>query len=191
MTSPERRIEWAVRIAPRSDRGRYEPEWRSDLAAAETHGLSPRDVGRGATRLAVRLRTRQVERVFLGLHGSVPALSAWLGLVALCVAAFLFGNAILLLAFLALLGLVVVFSRAGTPSHWSHWLMVLSIVTGAISAGFVWWVAGVKISVADSMTPEPAAAAWGGTALILFVLSGCALVVSALVAATRERRIRR
>lgn len=114
MTSPERRIERAVRIAPRSDRGRYEAEWHSDLAAAETHGLSPSDVGRGATRMAVRLRTRQVERVFLGWHGPVPALSAWLGLVVLSVASFLFGGIIL---FLALLGLVVVFSRAGTPSH--------------------------------------------------------------------------
>lgn len=66
--------------------------------------------------------------------------------------------------------------------------MLVSLVTGVASAGFVWWAAGAKIDAADNFTPEPALASWGGTALVLFAVSFVGLVVSAAAAVARERR---
>ena len=191
MSDRSLRLERAIRVTPREDRRRYEAEWRNDVAEAEVNGLAPRDVERAAFRLAVDLRARYVGRLLLGGRGWLRAVGAWLALVGgLVVTGVLLPFGAVFFA-LILLGLVVVLARAGTPSHWSHWLMVASIVTGAASAAFVWWVAGVRIDAADAMTPEPPAAAWGGTALIVFLASGVALVASAVVSATRERRVRR
>jgi hypothetical protein len=50
-------------------------------------------------------------------------------------------------------------------------LLIASLVIGAVSATFVWWVAGVRIDAGDSFTEEPAAAALGGTALVVFGLN--------------------
>jgi hypothetical protein len=71
-------------------------------------------------------------------------------------------------------------------SHWSSWLMVASAITGVASAGFAWWVAGLKIDAADAMTAEPPIAAWGGTALIVCAVSILGFVVATIVAATHE-----
>jgi hypothetical protein len=190
MSNPKQRIDRAIRLTPGVDRGRYAAEWRHDLASAAEHGLAPRDVGRGAMRLAIQLRARQVERVLLGGHGAVVALCSWLALVALLVLSSLLGGIVLLLTTVVLLVLVVVLSRAGTPSHWTHWLMVVSIVTGVASGAFVWWAAVAKVNAADNLTAEPPAAAWGGLALVLFALSALTLLVAGLAAASRERRIR-
>jgi hypothetical protein len=188
MTDPAPRLDRAIRLTPRADRDRYEAEWLHDLAAADAHGLSPRDVERGAMRLAVNLRARHIERLLLGGYGLATALRSWLILVALLVAAAFLGGIVLLFTFFVLIALVVVLARAGTPSHWSHWLMVISIVTGAASAAFVWWATVAAVDAADNFTPEPAATTWSGAALILFALSALALVGSAVISATRERR---
>lgn len=191
MSDHTQRIDRAVRVTPREDRDRYEAEWRHDLAEAEANGLSRRDIERGALRLACGLRARQVERAFLGGRGGSTAIGAWLALLGLLVVGGILGGPVLLVAVLVLVGLVAVLSRAGTPSHVSHWMMVASIAAGSASAAFVWWAAGAKIDAADAITPEPAAAAWGGSAIVLFALSAVTLLVSAVMAVTRERRIRR
>lgn len=189
MSDHTQRIDRAIRVTPRGDRDRYEAEWRHDLAEAESSGLSPRDVERGALKLAVGLRARQIERALVGGAGAPAAIGTWLALLGLLALAGILGGPVLSVAVLVSLGLAVILSRAGTPSHVSHWLMVTSIVFGVASAAFVWWVAGVKLDAADTMTPEPAAAAWGGAALIIFALSIVTLGVSAVIAATRERRL--
>ncbi len=191
MSDHTQRIERAIRVTPPGDRDRYEAEWRHDLAEAEANGLSPRDVEQGALRLAVGLRAQQIGRSFLGKAGVVRALGAWLILLGLLVLAVLLGGVMLLVAVLALAGFVVVLARVGTPSHVSHWLMVASIACGTVSGAFVWWVASVRIDAADAMGPEPAAAAWGGAALVVFALSAVTLVVSAVIATTREGRTHR
>lgn len=191
MTHPTQRIDRAIRLTPRADRSRYAAEWRHDLAAADAHGLPPRDVERGAMRLAVHLRARQIEALLLGGRGVALALRSWLALLALLVLSGLLGGIVLLITLVVLVVLVVVLARAGTPSHWSHWLMVISVVTGAASAAFFWWALGAAIDAADAMTPAPPAVAWAGAALVLFAFSAVALVASALVAAYRERRVHR
>ncbi len=191
MSRAQRRVDRAVQWTPSQDWTRYEPEWRADLAAAERQGVDPGDVSRGALKLARRLRARQLERLLLGGRGLGRAAVGWVGVAGLALAAFLVGNVVLLALVLTVVLLVVVFARAGAPSHWSHWLMVTSLVVGAAAAGFVWWVSGVRIDAADSGTPEPAIAAWGGLALIMAALSSIGLLVAAGAAVTRERRLSR
>jgi hypothetical protein len=187
MTRAERRLERAVWVTPASQRSRYEHEWRGDLAAAAQQGLDEDGVSRGAMGMAVRLRVREIERLLLGGRGLVAAVLAWAVLLVVLVAAFLLGNVVLVGAVLLVGAVGVVLARAGTPSHWSHWLMVASVLVMATSVAFVWWVAGVKIEAADSGTPEPPIAAWGGTALLLLAASLVAFVGSAIFAARRER----
>jgi hypothetical protein len=186
MSDQAQRIDRALRVTPRSDRDRYEAEWRHDLAEAESNGLSPRDVERGAFRVAIGLRARQIERVFLWRRGAAAAFGAWLALLGLMVLAGILGGLVLLVAALVILVLIGVLARAGTPSHVSHWLMVTSVALGSVSAAFVWWAAGAKIDAADALTAEPAAAAWGGVALIICAVSLVTLIVSAVIAVTRE-----
>jgi hypothetical protein len=188
MTDPERRLKRAVRLIPAGDRARYEAEWRADLVQAEGLGIGPSDVARGAMGLAVRLRLRDIGRILLGGRGVLPAAVAWLALVLMMIVAFVFGSFFVFLSALTVVMVVVAISRTGTPSRWSYWLMVFSLVTGVFSAGFVWWAAGVSIDAADNLTPEPALASWAGEALIMFVASFVGLIISAVVALTRERR---
>lgn len=136
----------------------------------------------------MRLRMRQIERVLLGGRGVAAAGIAWAGLALAFVVTFLLGNVLVPVFLMVFAGVVVVLSRAGTPSRWSRWLMLVSMVAGVASAGFVWWAAGAKIDAADSFTPEPALAAWGGVGLIVFVVSFLGLAVSAAAAVARERR---
>jgi len=189
MTGNTQRIDRAIRVMPRGDRDRYQAEWLHDLAEAESNGLSPRDVERGALRVAIGLRARQIECVFLGRKGVAGALGAWLVLLCLLLVASILGGLVVVVAVLVILVLVVVMARAGTPSHLSHWLMITSVAFGSLSAAFVWWAAGAKIDAADALTAEPAAAAWGGVALIIFALSFTTLIASAIIAVLRERRL--
>lgn len=189
MTGNTQRIDRAIRVTPRDDRDRYEAEWLHDLAEAESNGHSPRDVERGALRVAIGLRARQIERVFLGRRGAAAAIGAWLGLLGLLVLADILGSLVVVVAVLVIVVLVGVMARAGTPSHVSHWLMVTSVALGSVSAAFVWWAAGAKIDAADAMTAEPGAAAWGGVALIVFAFSSVTLIASAVIAVARERRL--
>ncbi len=139
-------------------------------------------------RLAIHLRARQIERGPLGGHGGVVAVCSWLALVALLVVPSLFGGIVLPFTVVVLAALVVVLSRAGTAPHWTHWLMLASIGTGAASGPYVWWAVGANIDAADNLTAAPPAAAWG--ALVLFALSALTLLLSGLMAASRERRVR-
>lgn len=190
MSDRSRRIERAIRITPRAVRARYEAEWRHDLAGAEANGLAPREVERAAWRLAVDLRARRLGGLLLGAHGRPAAVGAWVALVGgLVVLGLLpFG---LVLVVLVLLALATVLARVGIPSHGTHWLLVTSIVVGAASATFVIWAARAKLAAADAGVPEPAATAWGGAAVVVFLCSGAALVASAVGAVTRERRVQR
>jgi hypothetical protein len=67
--------------------------------------------------------------------------------------------------------------------RWPIYLLILSLIVATASGGFVWWVAGVRIDAADSFTQEPAAASWGGAALITFGLSLVGAIVSAIIVA--------
>jgi MarR family transcriptional regulator, organic hydroperoxide resistance regulator len=89
-----------------------------------------------------------------------------------------------LMAALILVGVVVVtvvaFARAGATSHWSHWLV------GPGVGCLLWWVAGVAIDAADSFTPVPSAAAWGGVGIVVFLARGLLLIGAAAIAVRRE-----
>ncbi len=191
MTDAGGRVERAIRWAPEEDRARYAEEWRHDMAAAAALGRSEDEVARAATRLSVDLRLRWWARVLLGGTGAAKALVAWTGLLALVAAAFVLGGIVVLLLAGVVVVLVVALARSGTPSDWSHWLVVIAISVGVCSGAFVWWAAGAKIDAADSFAAEPPAAAWGGAALLVFLASGVLLVVAAVVAVRRERRAAR
>lgn len=191
MTDARRRVERAIRWAPEADRVRYAEEWRHDMASAASSGHRADDVARAAARMAVDLRLRWWARVLLGGAGASRAVTTWMGLLVLVVAAFLLGGIVLL--FLAGVALVlgVVFALAGTPSHWSHWLVVASVVLGAGSGAFSWWALGASVDADDAFRPQPAATAWIGTDLLVFLASGLLLIVAAVVAVRREGRIHR
>ncbi|WP_028050799.1 hypothetical protein [Cellulomonas sp. URHD0024] len=190
MTTPAQRVDRAVRLTPRDDRPRYEPEWRTDLAEAQAQGLDAHDVARGAVRLAVRLRMGQLGHVLVGRSGAGPALGLWGGLGALLVATSLIGGPFVVLSLVAVVAVVLILARTGTPSHWSHWLMVASVVVGVVAFGYVFWSVGAVVDAADDFRPEPAAAAYAGLGLVVMLLSAVGLIVSAVIAAHRERRTR-
>lgn len=139
-------------------------------------------------RMAVDLRLRHWAGVLLGSAGFWKALSAWVGLLVLAGAAFTLGGPVVLVLVIAIVVTVVAFARVGAPSHWSHWLVVTSLALGAISGWYVWWVAGVAMDAADSFTPEPPAAAWGGAGVVVFLSSGLLLILAAVIAVRREIR---
>jgi hypothetical protein len=186
MDKTDRRMNRALRLTPASDRARYEEEWRRDLSDSRAAGADPDQVSRGALGMALQLRLRHAGNLLLGKSGPWRALSAWVVLAAVAVLALLLGNIILLLGLIVAALAIVALTRAGVHSHWSHALLVASLIAGTVSAAFVWWVLGVRIDAADSFTQEPPAASWGGTALVVFALSAVGVVVSAVIAATRE-----
>lgn len=187
MTKSARRLERAIRIVPAEDRGRYAPEWRGDLESATQVGVGPEDIVKGATKVAWRLRERQVERLLTGRRGAAPALLAWLGVALLLAAAFLFGSILLALAVVVLAALVWLFCRAGSPTHWSHWLMCASAVVWVVCFGFFWWVLGVALNASDSFQPVPSYVTFGGPALIGAGVAAVAFIASVAVAVSRSR----
>lgn len=191
MTDAGRRVERAIRWAPETDRARYAEEWRHDVSSAAALGRSEDEVARAAVRMAVDLRLRRWARVLLGGAGAARALTAWAGLLVLVAAAFMLGGIVLVFLAGVVLVLVVVLARAGTPSHWSHWLVVASVVLGAGSGAFSWWALGASVDAEDAFRPQPATTAWIGTGLLVFLASGILLIVAAVVAVRRESRIRR
>lgn len=190
MERDEKRLERAVRLVPQDCRNRYEPEWRADFRAAQQEGIDAGAVSRGALRVARKRRLLQVGQVVLGRRGVGSAIAAWVVLLAMLGAAAMLGGVFLLgfLVFVVLAALAVV--EAGSPTDWSHWTMVGSLLTGALAFAYVWWVAGVQINAADAMVPPPRAAAWGGLGLLVLLASFCGFVVSALYAARRAARKR-
>lgn len=140
--------------------------------------------------MAVRLRLRWIADGFTGGRGAPVAVACWAGLAVLGFLALLFGQLLLLMFVGALVVLAIAFARAGRPSHWSHWLMVASVVVGVFAAAYVWWALGVGIDAADNMTPEPAAAGWMGEGLLLMLASAVGFLLATGIAVTRERRRR-
>jgi hypothetical protein len=191
MSKSERRLERAVRLTPAAERARREPEWRADVAGARQNGLEEADVTRAARSMAVRLRGRQIGRVLLGARGVGAAVTGWVVLLLVVVAALLLGNVFLLLAVLVLAVAAVAVTTAGTPSHWSHWSMVASVLIGVSSFAFVWWVVGVRIDAADGGTPEPPLASWDWAGLVGLALAAAGFVTSAAFALRREQSRRR
>jgi hypothetical protein len=190
VTEPSERLRRIARLAPASDRERYVEEWRGDLESAAVAGLEPRDVLRGARKMAVRLRGRQVERALLGGRGVGVALGAWACVLAALIVAGVLGGPVLALVVVGLVLLVVLFARAGLPSAWSHWTMVVSIVVGLGALVVIFWSMNAAVDAEDALRPEPPIAAWTGPAMIVFVACVCGVAGSAVVAARRERRLR-
>lgn len=190
MRNAERRVDRAIRITPREDRDRYANEWRSDLEAGPHHGVDRSDVAKGALAMAVRLRLRQVSNAFTGGKGAFVAIGCWAALVFLGILGLLFGQLPLLLFLAALVVLAIAFAHAGTPSHWSHWLMAASIALGTCSAAFVWWAMGANIEADDAMTSAPRAAAWDGAGILLMLASIVGFLAATIVAVSRERKHR-
>jgi hypothetical protein len=190
MTKAEKGVERAIRLTPAADRDRWEPEWRGDLHAAQQQGATAAaEVSRGARRVAWRLRRRQVERIFTGDRGLLVAMGAWLLVIVAAVAAFLFGGPVLALVALGFMVLAVVLALAGSPNHWSHWLMVTSAVVWLACSAFFWWSFGAAVDAADAFQPQPDLVRWGGPAFVLggvAFLGMCASVVVALVRAARR-----
>lgn len=188
MNKIERRLRRATRLTPASERARYGEEWRSDIQSAKGVGGDADRVSRGALRMALHLRVRQGGQLLLGRLGVLPAVIAWLALAVVGVLSFLFGGIVLLVGLLLTAVTVVVLSRAGVPTHWSHFLLVASLLVGTICAAFVWWAVGVRIDSADSYTPEPPVVQWAGPAMVLFVLSCLGVLGSAIIAAVTAAR---
>lgn len=188
MNKIERRLQRATRLTPASERARYGEEWRSDVQSAASAGASADRISRGAVRMATHLRVRQAGQLLLGRLGVVPAVVAWVLLAVVAVLSFLFGGIILLVGLVVTVAAVAVLARAGVQTHWSHFLLIASLIIGTASAAFAWWAVGLSIDAADSFTPEPPATHWTGTAIVLFLLSSVGVLVSAIIAATNAGR---
>lgn len=191
MTDVEGRVERAIRRLPQADRERYADEWRHDLMGVRGDPAREGDVARAASRMSTRLRSRHVERLLLGRLGAPRALKAWAVVAAVLAVGLILGGILLLAAFAMLVALAVIFARAGAPSHWSHWLMVVSVVIGFGAGAYVWWSIGATVDADDAFQPEPPLAAWTGVGLIIFALCALALLGSAVMASMREARLRR
>jgi hypothetical protein len=190
MSKAEREVEWAIRMTPVADRDRWEPEWRGDLQAAQQDGpAAAAEVSKGARRIAWRLRRRQVEGIFTGGSGLPAAAGAWLLVAVAALGAFLFGGPLLAIVALLFLALAVVLGLAGSPNHWSHWLLVVSAVVWLACSAFFWWAFGASVDAADAFQPEPDLVRWAGPAFLLggmAFLGMCASVVVAVVRAARR-----
>lgn len=134
----------------------------------------------------VHLRAHQAGHILLGRFGVAPAVIAWLLLVVVAAMSSVFGGVILLAGLAVAAALIVVLARTGVQTHWSHFVLVVSLIVGAASAAFFWWTLGLSIDAADSFSPEPPVTHWTGTALVLFVLSALGVLFSAITATVTE-----
>jgi hypothetical protein len=188
MTTAQRRLERAIKLAPPAERDRYAEEWRYDVAACEREGGDPTQISRGALTVAMRLRARQVERSLVGAAGAWAAIAAWALVTTTLVLAFLLGNLLLVVSCVVIGLTMLILAHSGSPSHWSHTLLLASTLVGLCSASFAWWVLGVRIDADDAGTSVPSAASYGGLALILLGLSGIGFTIAVTIAAIRARR---
>ena len=129
-----------------------------------------------------------VHPAMLGRLGVVPAVVAWLLLAVVAAASLIFGGFILLSGLGVAAAVVVFLARTGVQTHWSHIVLLASLIVGAASAAFVWWTVGLSIDAADAFMPEPPVTHWTGTALVLFVLSVLGVLVSGIIANEAGRR---
>lgn len=65
---------------------------------------------------------------------------------------------------------------------------IVSLAISLVSAWFVWWVAGAVIDAADSFTTAPPITHWGGTAIIVFLISTVTFWAVAIFAATHTEK---
>lgn len=189
MTNAQKRLERSIRITPRADRDRHVPEWSHDLAAAaEQSDEAAREVSKGARTVAWTLRRRQAERALTGGSGVGGAVWAWSGIVVLGGAAFLLGGPVLVLMLLVGAGVLAVLGKAGSPTHWSHLLMLVSAAVWLVCTVYFWWAWGVAFEAEDAMRPVPAAARYDGAALLLGLVAFAGFVAAVVVAVVRARR---
>lgn len=188
MITAHRRLERAIKLAPPAERDRYAEEWRYDMAACEREGGDPTQVSRGALTVAVRLRARQVERSLVGASGAWAAIAAWALVTTTLILAFLLGNLLLAFAVVVVGSTMLILAHSGSPSHWSHALLVASALVGLCSASFVWWALGVRIDADDAGSAVPSAASYGGLALVLLGLSAIGFAIAVTIAAIRAQR---
>jgi hypothetical protein len=189
MTNAQKRLERSIRITPRADRDRHVPEWSHDLAAAAEHSdEAAREVSKGARAVAWTLRRRQVERALTGGSGVAVAVVAWSVILLLGVTAFLLGGPVLVLVVLIGAGVLIVLAKAGSPTHWSHRMMLVSAAAWLVCTIYFWWAWGVAFEAEDAMRPVPNAARYDGAALLLGLIAFAGFVASVVVAVVRGRR---
>lgn len=172
--SSDRRLRDARRLTPKGERERYVEEWERELMDADQEGTDPRHVVSGATRVALRRRARWAGQALLGAHGVGVSIGLWIGLAILVAVVLILGGIFWFVMLTALAVAAVVLSFAGRPSQTTFWIMAASTVIGVCAAAYVWWVLGVQIDAADSRTPVPAAAGFGGLGLI--TLASCIVI---------------
>ena len=190
MSEARRVLDRAIRLTPRRERARFQPEWEQDYADAATAGVDEMEVARAALRLAWRRRARQLGEIVTGGYGVPAAVGAFLVVAAVLGLAWLLGGFALILAIGVLAVAVVSAVMAGVPTNWTHWALIGSALVFAVSFGYVWWVAGVTIDADDTRTPVPAAAQYGGAGIIVCGVGVAGIIVSALVAVRHARTLR-
>lgn len=141
------------------------------------------DVGKGALRLAWRLRTQWVMSALLFQEGW-DSLKVWAVAVALLTLAFvlpLFPVVLMVVLGSAALELV----GSGRPTRASIAVMVVSAVVGLCALVYAGWSIGASVDAADAFQPLPAAARYTGLALIVVLVSAAAFVGAGVFALRR------
>jgi hypothetical protein len=189
MSGARKRLDRAIRITPPEERIRRVPEWEGDFAVATSLDAdSAAEVARGAEAIAWTLRRRQVERVLTGSAGAGSTVGAWLAITVLAVAAFVLGGPVLLLLLLVMATVGLVLLKAGSPSHWSHRLMVASVAIWLPCTGFVWWALGEQFDAADESRDPTGPAQWLGAGLLIGTAAFIGIVLSVIIAVSRGKR---
>lgn len=140
-----------------------------------------------ARSVAIRLRLRQIGRVFLGSSGIGPVVLAWAAIGLVLIAAALVGYVFLMFAVVALAWAGVAMVQAETPSRSSRRLMVASSIVGVVSLAYVSWVLGVRINAPDDGTPEPQLAARVIAGNIGVLVGGLGFIASGAMARRHEQ----
>lgn len=105
--------------------------------------------------------------------------------------AFLLGNVVLILGLIVFVVVALALTKTGVHTTWSYVAMAASVVVGTAAAAFVWWVFSVRLDAADTKTPEPEITRFGGTALLVVLLSVLVFVASAIFSGLRQSKINR
>lgn len=165
MSRAERRLNRAVRITPAEDRDRYASEWRGDLSSAAELGISPREVARGAIRVAWRLRAGRWGRILIGAEGGGRAAVAWVLVVASLPVAFLILPALWLGLPVAMM-VVLRLARQG-PWRVTDGVMLGTAVLWLLCTVVYWWLWGVGFDAADALQPQPEVMKWCGPSFLV------------------------
>lgn len=178
-----RRLNRAIRITPPLDRDRYAEEWRCDMSSAAELGISPRDVVRGATRVAWRLRVRLWGRNLAGAEGGGRAIGAWALVVAILPVPLLIGGPFLLLVIPAAMVAALFLARQGRSRVGSVVMLGTAVLWLACSVVY-WWLWGVGFDATDALQPQPPVMKWYGPSffvgLAAFITFWVTFVVSVI-----------